>query len=233
MSSNHAMIEGLEGRKLLAASAELIGQVLFVRGDVLAANEIEVENNDSDPTKVDVKVTYTPLGGSEVVFEKQFNAADFVLLKVRGGIRGDVITIGDSSNPYTGNTRINGVSGNDTINGGAGSDRIAGGRGNDLIYGNGGHDRLHGEDGTDSLFGGDGDDVLWGGRGNDLIDGGAGNDVLGGVLGDGNTLTGGLGRDRFIIKDGGQAQATDFDSNEDLFVVVGTGRGDIITPPTA
>jgi Ca2+-binding RTX toxin-like protein len=228
-----ALIEGLEGRKLLAASAELVGQVLFVRGDLLAANEIEIENDASDPTKVDVKVKYTPEGGSEVVFEQEFNAADFVLLKVRGGIRGDLITIGDSGNPYTGNTRINGVSGNDTINGGAGSDRIAGGRGNDLIFGNGGHDRLHGEDGSDSLYGGAGHDVLWGGRGNDLADGGEGNDVLGGVLGDANTLVGGLGNDRFVIKEGGQAQATDFNADEDLFRIVGTGQGDITTPPTA
>lgn len=233
MSTNRAMLEGLEGRKLLAASAELIGQVLFVRGDVLAANEIQVQNDVSDPTKVDVTVRYTPAGGSEVVLEKEFNAADFVLLKVRGGIRGDEIKIGDTGNAYTGNTRINGVSGNDTIYGGAGSDRIAGGRGNDLIYGNDGNDRLHGEDGTDSIFGGAGNDVLWGGRGNDSLEGGEGNDLIGGVLGDGNTLVGGAGNDRFVVKEGGQAQAIDFNADEDTYRIVGTGQGDLNTPPTA
>lgn len=233
MSANRAMVEGLERRQLLAASAELIGQVLVVRGDVMAANEIEIANDLSDPTQVDVKVKYTPEGGSEVVFEQSFNAADFVLLKVRGGLRGDLIMIGKASSLYYGNTRINGVSGNDTLHGGEGSDRIAGGRGNDLIEGNAGHDRLYGEDGSDTLRGEVGNDVLWGGRGDDSLDGGEGNDVLGGVLGAGNTLVGGFGRDRFVIKEGGQAQAIDFNATDDIYWIVGTGQGDVNTPPTA
>jgi Ca2+-binding RTX toxin-like protein len=227
------MVEGLETRRLLAANAELIGDVLFVRGEVLARNEIEVSYDQSDPQVVEVKVKSRFEGQDPVVFEAEFNRADFVLLKIRGGVRNDLITLGEDGNPYLGNSRINGLSGNDTIFGGEGSDRIAGGKGNDVIYGRGGNDRLHGELGSDSLYGGDGNDVLFGGVGDDLEDGGAGDDMLGGLLGT-NTLIGGGGADKFLIRPGTLSQIADLNEDEgDLVRILGNGGGDRITPPTA
>jgi Ca2+-binding RTX toxin-like protein len=225
------MVEGLEGRKLMAATAALIGDVLFVRGEALVANEITVTNN-ADPTKVDVSIVSTPLVGSPATVNATFDKADFVLLKVRGGVRADTITLGTNDSPYAGNSRINGLSGADTINGGDGSDRIAGGKGNDVINGNGGNDRIHGELGSDTINGGDGNDVLWGGGGDDSVSGGAGNDILGGVLGT-NVLVGGDGADRFVVKQGGQSQATDYLDGTDVYSIIGTGQGDSVTPPTA
>jgi len=222
-------IEALESRKLMA-SANLVGQVLIVRGDVQAGNAINVTNN-ADGVNIDVSVVYTPSGGSQQTFTQSFTKSSVALLKVRGGIRNDSITLGTESNPFNINSRINGVSGADTINGGAATDRIAGGKGNDLINGNGGADRIHGELGSDTLNGGDGNDVLWGGRGDDSVSGGAGDDVLGGVLGT-NVLTGGTGKDVFVIKAGGQSQATDFAEADDLYKIIGTGQGDVITPVT-
>lgn len=228
----NASVETLESRRLLASSAELVGDVLVVRGDLLAANTINITNN-ANGTQVDVSVVYTPAGGTQQTLNESFDKSDFVLLKIRGGLRGDTITLGTESSPYTGNSRINGVSGGDTINGGEGNDRIAGGRGNDVINGNGGADRIFGETGSDNISGGDGGDVLWGGRGDDTVNGGAGDDVLGGVLGAANNMTGGEGADVFVIKNGGQSQATDFVENVDRFHVIGTGQGDLNAQPTA
>ncbi|HMO27173.1 MAG TPA: hypothetical protein PKB10_12990, partial [Tepidisphaeraceae bacterium] len=82
MSRTVCMVEGLETRRLLAANAELIGEVLFVRGEIHARNEIEVSYDQSDPQIVEVKVMSRVENEEPVIFEATFNRSDFVLLKI-------------------------------------------------------------------------------------------------------------------------------------------------------
>ncbi|MBX9977218.1 MAG: hypothetical protein K2X98_03095, partial [Alphaproteobacteria bacterium] len=98
------------------------------------------------------------------------------------------------------------------LNSGTGNDTLYGAAGNDLIHGNGGNDKLIGGSGNDNLHGDAGNDVLWG----------AGPNAQGGAASSGpqtDTLTGGTGRDVFIIKQGdGTVTITDFKG-------VGAGSG--------
>ena len=221
-------IECLESRRLLAASATLLGTTLLVRGDELAANAIDVTYN-VDGVHVDVAVVSTPLIGSPVSLNQQFIKADITMVKVRGGRVADDIDL----STLTTNSRVNGVSGADSISTGSGNDRIAGGGGGDLINAGAGNDLVHGERGNDSISGGEGDDALWGGVGEDTINGGAGHDILGGLLGT-NVLTGGADADTFVIKPGGQSQASDFVDGVDAYRIRTTGSTDgSVPPPTA
>lgn len=156
-----------------------------------------------------------------------------------------------------GNDDINGGDGKDTITGGRDNDRILGDLGDDVIFGNSGDDILDGGSGNDTVKGGAGDDFVFGGlgddnlkgkSGNDQIIGASGNDLLAGGSGDDrligvdnfvplfgfgrdeiDTLTGGRGRDIFVLGDeanvyydqsqlGGEGYAliTDFNPNRDL-----------------
>ncbi|WP_052055671.1 polysaccharide deacetylase family protein [Myxosarcina sp. GI1] len=85
-------------------------------------------------------------------------------------------------------------------------DRIAQHKGR-VVMATSGSDRLEGEAGQDILAGHDGNDNLIGNGGNDVLNGGSGNDVIVGV--DANailpgtneidTMSGGLGADRFVL----------------------------------
>ncbi len=117
------------------------------------------------------------------------------------------------------------------------ADTIYGKAGDDVLWGLGGHDVLYGGSGWDELYGGSGNDKLYsngdggwmfGGSGNDIVTGGTGFDYLDGASdGTGNgiasgtefdTLTGGVGGDRFVLGDfsgvyylgNGHATITDF-----------------------
>ncbi len=71
------------------------------------------------------------------------------------------------------------------------SETITGTIGNDVVYGLGGNDIIHGGDGNDRLYGNQGNDQLFGDAGNDILYGGGNVGV--------DTMTGGLGADRFVI----------------------------------
>ena len=110
--------------------------------------------------------------------------------------------VGLENNP----NRLNGTEQRDSITGGnladllsglAGDDTISGLAGDDTIFGCEGNDMLQGGDGNDSVEGGIGRDILIGTQG-DVLDGGEGQDALVSD-GSGNTMTGGLGLDRFGI----------------------------------
>jgi serralysin len=150
---------------------------------------------------------------------------------VFGGSGNDVISGGGGKDRLfgeTGNDRISGDGGNDAIEGGQGFDTISGNSGQDSLSGDAGDDLLAGGAGNDLIAGGDdwdtlagnkGDDTLYGGLGSDVLDGGEGDDRLigyneGGELSsyETDTLTGGVGRDIFVLADSDRIYYDDNDS---------------------
>lgn len=124
------------------------------------------------------------------------------------------------------------------ITGSSRADQLVGTRANDFILGQGGNDELYGEKGNDRILGGKGNDYLQGGKGNDRLYGGTGNDVLmsGRIVGqadqydgltrieeDGffNYLTGGSGKDTFVLASRGKGVAyiEDFRNGVDQFAL--------------
>ncbi len=139
----------------------------------------------------------------------------------------------------TGNSAINGTGNslNNFIFGNSLNNTVNGRAGNDTIDGNIGNDILNGEDGNDILQGGPGNDILNGGSGNDILIGTFPGSLLPPGLGESDTLTGGIGVDRFILGDavnvfyddnntanpgfGDLATITDFNSSEDRIELKG------------
>ncbi len=132
-------------------------------------------------------------------------------------------------NGQEGDDYIDGNFGNDIIAGWTGDDTAYGGVGDDLITGWTGDDRLHGEAGNDTVFGESGNDYIIGQGGLDMLSGGNDNDTLSGGSYDGpDTLTGGLGADRFefFAADGHVDRITDFTRVQgDEIVVYRSGFG--------
>ncbi|MDJ0902818.1 MAG: thioredoxin domain-containing protein [Xenococcus sp. MO_188.B8] len=128
----------------------------------------------------------------------------------------------------------------DIVLGGTENDQLDGGSGNDELSGLEGNDQLYGNSGNDTLLGGDGDDLLIGHSGNDSLLGGDGDDLLVGVdrfaqnpgQGEIDIITGGVGKDRFVLGTNNQvfyndrplanpdtdgyARITDFTSDQDV-----------------
>ncbi|MBO9408125.1 hypothetical protein J7399_11845 [Shimia sp. R9_1] len=143
-----------------------------------------------------------------------------------------------------------GFTGDDTLRGDLDDDVLAGGEGNDLLSGGGGNDTLRGYSGNDTLNGGAGNDLLIGAdisnreieigdvyrdraasgpiefeepteKEANVLNGGGGNDEI--LLGEGDTATGGEGKDLFQIGqwiDEDAPLITDFDANEDVLSVL-------------
>ncbi|MBN4004324.1 DVUA0089 family protein [Nostoc sp. LPT] len=143
-------------------------------------------------------------------------------LRLREG--GNFTGTGNSLNNFLfGNTS------NNTLNGRVGDDTLDGSNGDDI---------LNGEDGNDSLQGGPGNEILNGGSGNDILIGTFPGSPLPPGLGETDTLTGGVGVDRFILGDavnifyddnnsvnpgfGDYATITDFDSSQDRIELKGS-----------
>jgi Ca2+-binding RTX toxin-like protein len=140
-----------------------------------------------------------------------------------------------------GNDIIEGGNGFDILSGGLGDDQLSGGfdndqllgdAGNDQIIGDFGFDRLEGGDGNDFLSGGNDADTLLGGTGKDRLIGGLGSDTLSGDdgndeligvdsaavlagfgagLGENDVLSGGAGKDKFVLGDVNQVYYKDND----------------------
>lgn len=103
-----------------------------------------------------------------------------------GGSGDDRLISGD------GPDQLFGDSGGDSLNGGDGSDLLVGGGGVDAVFAGVGHDTVYGGDGRDALNGSHGDDILFGGKGADTLSGGGDFSGL-------DRLTGGTGRDQFVL----------------------------------
>lgn len=146
--------------------------------------------------------------------------------RINGGIGSDRL-FGEGGDDF-----LNGSNDNDTIEGGDGTDTLIGGSGNDLLTSGKNAiaavrgERLDGGDGNDTLTAGSGfpSDTLLGGNGNDSITsnlgnnnlkGGSGNDTLFSALNSTDTLTGGLGSDRFVF----DASLASFDSEFDAAII--------------
>lgn len=95
------------------------------------------------------------------------------------------------------NDNLAGGAANDNISGGLGNDKITGGDGNDALFGDSGNDSLNGGRGNDSVFGGTGGDRLFGDQGDDVLTGA--DSAVGRGVGEIDRLTGGAGRDRFVL----------------------------------
>ncbi len=95
-----------------------------------------------------------------------------------------------------------------TLPGSAADDLIVGSNGADAISGQAGHDTLLGGFGADTLSGGADSDKLVGGDGADLVLGAEGRDLI--VVGAGDTVSGGIGADRFVLGEIASATIADF-----------------------
>lgn len=115
----------------------------------------------------------------------------------------------------TGNDMLQGGSRSDMVDALEGDDQVMGGNGNDTLKGGLGNDRLDGGNGKDMLYGNAGNDTLMGGNGNDTL---MGSDAMAAVqppvapgttttdptvpapiVGEIDTLTGGGGKDTFVL----------------------------------
>ena len=121
---------------------------------------------------------------------------------IYGGSGNDRISGGLDTDKLYGETGLDtlwGDEGNDYLYGGADDDSLYGGDGSDRLYGATGNDTLQGDAGADLLYGGDGDDLLLGAADNDKLYGEAGNDVINAGTGLKDRMTGGAGKDIFIL----------------------------------
>ncbi|OZA34127.1 MAG: hypothetical protein B7X92_10655 [Novosphingobium sp. 17-62-9] len=156
--------------------------------------------------------------------------------EIYGGTGDDVIAAGgghDTIYGDDGDDTISGEGGDDKINTGVGTDTVFGGAGNDIVYA---YDYL--DQGPDAIYGGEGNDRIeanstgsqvYGDGGNDVlvsagsvaIDwfGGEGDDTFQSMSSNGavDTVTGGAGRDRYVLNygyDGVVDVFTDFQTSD-------------------
>jgi Ca2+-binding RTX toxin-like protein len=226
--ATHAVLESLEGRRLLS-SVSLSGGVLKLVGDANSHNDLVVQpaasgkifvyaNNVSKTFRTaDVKsVQFTGGSKADGIFLASKLELDAVVNAgagdddIRLGEGDDVVNAGDGDDKIwtrPGNDKAYGGNGDDRFLGDEGNDVFEGGPGNDSADGGGGNDAILAGTGNDSVIGGNGDDKLDAGAGNDYVRADAGSDTLLGGDGD-DTLGGGSGADTF---DGGEGRDTFLD----------------------
>jgi Ca2+-binding RTX toxin-like protein len=236
--SRHFAFESLESRELLAADANLAGDVLNIRG-TNRADVIDVQRLASGPDAGMVQVT---LNGQQKLFSDNYTGSGIgsisqIAIRGRGGadqisIAGNIyipaVITGNRGNDTivsgAGNDMILGGRGSDTILGSDGVDSIDGGRGNDQIEAGGGSDTCVGGKGNDTILGNEDDDFLDGGRGRDLIEGGEGDDTCAGGVGN-DFLNGGRGKDE-LNGDAGNDDLYGESGKDVLFGQLGNDRLD-------
>ena len=170
-AGRRAMIESLEGRRLLSAAPT----------DYLGTVSMGADPNSGPFGALNETAT---LVGSNIVCQingvyASFPASQVQLIKVWGGnTGGDTISIDHN---ITASALINCSSdGYDTVSGGGGADTISGWGGHNSITAGTGHDQISGNGGYNTLIGGTGGDTLCGNGGHNSIVGGSVNDSLSG-----------------------------------------------------
>lgn len=124
-----------------------------------------------------------------------------------GGAGNDTLSAGNTTSDFSGFNALNGEAGNDRLVGGDLADSLSGGTGNDTLNGGDFEDTLKGGDDSDRLVGGNSVDSLVGGNGNDTLIG-VGATSSSDIFDD---LTGGAGRDRFVLGDANRVYYDDGD----------------------
>ncbi len=158
--------------------------------------------------------------GTDILLLQGFGAGQFIdFVNGEAGnlnATGDGIAAGAAINTFINFENVNGSSvGGDVIIGDDNDNVLNGLGGDDVLMGAGGNDLLNGGDNVDQALAaatGDNIDVLSGGAGDDVLNGGLGNDEL----------TGDEGEDGFFFADGdsgGATEITDFDIDDDRFVL--------------
>lgn len=153
-SNEHAEMQSLETRRLMAAAALATSTVAYGNGTMLritgtpAADTITISYNGT-------AYTVKTAAGFTKTLPGRFNA-----VRIDGGAGNDRITV--SANIYT-PTFLYGDEGTDTLTGGSGDDTLYGGAGTNYLYGMNGRDTLVTLNGTstDALAGGAGEDFFW------------------------------------------------------------------------
>ena len=186
------VVQQLEERTLLAATALVIGTDLTVLTD---ADEAVTVGVDSLSGNAEVLINGAVLAAGSTI-----SAGSLTSLSIRTGSasnqidlsaitsgvfsslasitvdagNGDDTIIGAASVAST----LSGGDGNDSITGGSSAEVILGGDGQDTIDGGDGNDDINAGDGDDSVTAGAGDDTVTGDDGDDIVFGGAGNDSV-------------------------------------------------------
>jgi Ca2+-binding RTX toxin-like protein len=216
-------VEKLEGLALVAPNTLAL----------LNDNDFNVAPGSKVPSKLGILELSKNLTTTGAIVNKSILATDPANLNLNPK---------DTYTKITGDNRNNIIDastggGNNQLFGGDGADELYAYK-NDQLFGEGGNDILDATDGKGSnkLDGGIGDDTLFAGSDDQLI-GGDGDDTL--FAGDGgNTLTGGNGKDIFILAAATLPTKpniiTDFKAGTDTLKIVGIpGIGDDITKLTA
>jgi Ca2+-binding RTX toxin-like protein len=223
MSKSISLVEGLESRKLFAATAVLAGTTLTITGtnsnDTIelskSGSSLKVKLNGTTKTFTSSKVSSIVanlLNGND-----KFKSTTSVKqrMTVNGGDGNDSIVTGG------GNDSIRGNNGNDVMDGATGNDDMRGNSGTDTAdysnrtydlaialndvaddgIGTGGHDNVHsdienvkGGKGYDYISGSSANNEFWAGPGGGEMYGMGGNDKLHGGDGD-DYIRGGSGND--------------------------------------
>jgi hypothetical protein len=215
-------VEKLEGLALVAPNT------LALIND----NDFNVAAGSQVPEKLGILELSTSLPVTGIIGTRIISAIDPTDLLL-GAKESNTRIIGDLRNNII---DVSIASGSNQIYAGDGADELYAGK-NDLLFGEGGNDILDATDGQggNTLDGGSEDDQLFAGT-NDRVFGDDGNDQLFAGLG-GNTLTGGNGKDIFILAAATLPTQvniiTDFKAGTDTLKIVGISDiGDDITKLT-
>ena len=189
---------GLEDRRLLAVTANLVGSEVVIGGDAQSNTVLVQQVGDNLEVSVQYQGSFT------------FDFANVSSLRFVGRAGDDVFT-----NQTNLDTIASGNDGNDRITTGNGTDRIFGNDGNDILSSSGGDNFFNGWSGNDIITGGSAEDRIFAFDGNDTISSGLGNDFV--VAGNGDdTVTAGSGNDT-VFGNSGNDTINGNDGNDLLF----------------
>ena len=190
--------QGLEDRRLLAVTANLVGSEVVIGGDAWD-NTVVVRQAGAN-----LEVAVANQGSFS------FDFASVSSLRFVGRAGDDVFT-----NETNINTIASGNDGNDRITTGGGMDRLFGNVGDDILTSSGGANFINGFSGDDIITGGTGADQVFGFDGNDIISTGDGADRV--VAGNGNdTISAGAGNDT-VFANSGDDTVNGGDGNDMIF----------------